>query len=184
MSMLTTVHKFKRRSARASPIFGRDFESFWKHVSILDWKNGVKCIMLFVTILWLCSKLKPSYIYIEPTLMALLLILNLQSYLINCVTSGRATRDLKQRKLNYPLNYQYGIDLQIDRKLFHVVLLILLAGDVVTNPGPVQWRSQGQDIWSCTLSRSKCRGSGGIHPQKILKIRMPKMAISCILGAK
>ena len=71
MSMLTIARKFKRRSksARASLIFIRDFENVWKHASTLDWKkNGVKCIMLFVTILWLCSKLKPSYIYIKTTL--------------------------------------------------------------------------------------------------------------------
>jgi hypothetical protein len=40
------------------------------------------------------------------------------------------------RKLNYPINYRYGINLKIDRNPSHVVLLILLAGDVATNPGP------------------------------------------------
>ena len=143
MSMLTTARKFKRRSksARASLIFGRDFENVWKHASILDWKkNGVKCIMLFVTILWLCSKLKPSYIYIKTTLNCIVIdpelaILPDKPYVLHLVRT--ATRDLKQRKLNYPLNYQCGIDLQIDRKPFHVVLLILLAGDVATNPAPL-----------------------------------------------
>ena len=37
---------------------------------------------------------------------------------------------------NYPANYRYGINLQVHCKLSHVVLLILLAGDVATNPGP------------------------------------------------
>ena len=140
MSMLTTARKFKRRSksARASLIFGRDFENVWKHASILDWKkNGIKCIMLFVTILCLCSKLKPSYIYIKTTLNGIVIDPELAILPDKLCCIWTATRDLKQRKLNYPLNYQYGIDLQIDRKPFHVVLLILLAGDVATNPGPL-----------------------------------------------
>ncbi|CAB4017509.1 Hypothetical predicted protein, partial [Paramuricea clavata] len=48
-----------------------------------------------------------------------------------------ATLDFKQRKFNYPLNYRYGLNLQYDRKSSHVFLLILLAGDVATNRGPV-----------------------------------------------
>ncbi len=47
-----------------------------------------------------------------------------------------ATRDFKQRKFNDPLKYRYGLTLQINRNLFHVFLLILLAADVATNPGP------------------------------------------------
>ena len=48
-----------------------------------------------------------------------------------------ATRDLKLRKFNYPLNYHYGTNLQIARKTPRLVFLILLAGDVATNPGPL-----------------------------------------------
>jgi hypothetical protein len=48
-----------------------------------------------------------------------------------------ATQDLKLRKFNYPLNYRYGINLQIARKTPHLVFLILLAGDVATDPGPL-----------------------------------------------
>jgi hypothetical protein len=47
-----------------------------------------------------------------------------------------ATRDIKLRKFNYPINYRYGLHFQIFRKTSHVVLLILLAGDVAINPGP------------------------------------------------
>lgn len=54
-----------------------------------------------------------------------------------CVWS--ATRDFKQRKFNYSLNNCYVVNLQINNKASHVVLLILLAGDAVTNPGP--WSS-------------------------------------------
>jgi hypothetical protein len=50
-------------------------------------------------------------------------------------------RDLQQRKSNYPPNYRYGINLQIDRKLSHIFLLIVLAGDVAINPGPLSCSS-------------------------------------------
>ena len=85
--------------------------------------------------------------------MALLLILHELAILpdkLCCIWT--ATRNLKQRKLNYPLNYQYGIDLQIDRKLFHVVLLILLAGDVATNPGPLSSASKTRIVNCLSLN--------------------------------
>ncbi len=92
--------------------------------------------MLFVTILWLCSKLKPSYIPVKTTFNGIVIHpeLAIVPHKLCCIWT--ATRDLKQRKLGYPLNYQYGITLQIERKPSHVILLILLAGDVATNPGP------------------------------------------------
>ena len=67
-SMLTTVRKFKRRNkiACVSNIYGIDIGNNW---NIFDWiKNGVNCFMLLMTILWLCFKLKPSYIPVETTL--------------------------------------------------------------------------------------------------------------------
>ena len=44
--------------------------------------------------------------------------------------------DVKQRKLNYPAKHRYGWNFKANRNLFHVFLLILLAGHVATNPGP------------------------------------------------
>ena len=46
------------------------------------------------------------------------------------------TRDVKQRKFNYPRYYLYGLNLNIHCKLLHLFLLILLSGDIATNPGP------------------------------------------------
>jgi hypothetical protein len=84
----------------------------------------------------LCFKLKPSYIPVETTLNGIVIYSELAILPDKLCCVWTATQDLKQRKFNYPLNYQYGINLQIDRKPSHVVLLILLAGDVATNPGP------------------------------------------------
>ena len=67
----------------------------------------------------------------------LLLTLNLLCYPRECVGFGQLRGDLKLRKFNYPLNYRYGINLQIARKTPHLVFLTLLAGDVATNPGPL-----------------------------------------------
>ncbi|CAB4044631.1 Hypothetical predicted protein, partial [Paramuricea clavata] len=133
--MLTTVRKFKRRNKIAcANIYGIDIGNTR---NIFDWiKNGVNCFMLLMTILWLCFKLKPSYITVETTLNGIVIHPELAILPDKLCCVWAATRDLKQRKFNYPLNYQYGINLQIDRKPSHVVLLILLAGVVATNPGP------------------------------------------------
>ena len=47
-----------------------------------------------------------------------------------------ATQDIQQRKLNYPHWYRYGLNLEIDDKIHVFCCMILLAGDVATNPGP------------------------------------------------
>ena len=44
-------------------------------------------------------------------------------------------RDRNLRKFNLPDKHRYGLEFQISRNCFHVVLLIL-AGDIATNPGP------------------------------------------------
>jgi hypothetical protein len=62
------VRKFKRRHkiVCVSSIYGIDIGNTW---NIFDWiKNGMNCFMLLMTILWLCFKLKPSYIPVETTL--------------------------------------------------------------------------------------------------------------------
>ena len=46
------------------------------------------------------------------------------------------TRDVQLRKWSLPPKYLYGLLFQVTGKSSHVVLLILLAGDIATNPGP------------------------------------------------
>ena len=94
-------------------------------------RDGVKCLTLCVFILWLCSKSKP---YNPPLRNAKDIVINSELAVLPkklCII-WTATRDLKQRKFYYPLNYRYGLNLQVNQKLSHVVLLILLAGDVST----------------------------------------------------
>ena len=49
-----------------------------------------------------------------------------------------STRDVVLRKYNLPCNsrHRYGLNLQTNRKISHAAILLLLAGDIATNPGP------------------------------------------------
>ena len=55
-----------------------------------------------------------------------------------------STRDCSLRKFNYPCNYRYGLELQIKHKNLHLLLCILLAGDIATNPGSISFISKSQ----------------------------------------
>ena len=98
--------------------------------------NGVKCFTLFLSILWICLILRPNT-PIQSSLNGVLITSELTNLPENLCCVWTVTRDLQQRKSNYPPNYRYGINLQIDRKLSHIFLLIVLAGDVAINPGPL-----------------------------------------------
>jgi hypothetical protein len=127
INMLTTARTFKL-CARASLING---------LILIDLiTNGVKCLILIATILWLCLKLRIDHPYQETSLNGIIINSELVSLPENLCCIWASTRDFKQRKLNYPHNHRYGLELQTNRKLLHVMLCILLAGDVATNPGP------------------------------------------------
>ena len=136
--MLTTSHKFKNSngiSARAPLIKERNHMFFvWSQV-------GVKCFMLFVIIFCLYSKLKRSdgKTSIDSFVISseLAVLPEKRCYI------WTATRDVKQRKLNYPEKFRYGLNFKLNLKLLHVFLLILLAGDVATNPGPCSLLKMG-----------------------------------------
>jgi hypothetical protein len=138
--MLTTARTFKL-CARASLINGRNRTQFawnyFQNYGIFDLTtNGVKCLILIVTILWLCLKRRNDHPYQETSLNGIIINSELVSLPENLCCIWASTRDFKQRKLNYPHNHRYGLELQTNRKLLHVILCILLAGDVATNPGP------------------------------------------------
>ena len=68
-----------------------------------------------------------------------------QIYLTISVICGLLP-DFKQRKFHYTRNYRYDIELQTSRRPLHVFLLILLAGDVATNPGPVPSKTFSEPV--------------------------------------
>jgi hypothetical protein len=47
-----------------------------------------------------------------------------------------STRDRKLRKFALLYKHRYGLEFHISHKCSHIVLLILLAGEIATNPGP------------------------------------------------
>ena len=47
-----------------------------------------------------------------------------------------STQDKFLRKFNYPRKYRYGLEFNLKHKSLHLVMCILLAGDIATNPGP------------------------------------------------
>jgi hypothetical protein len=104
--MLTTARNLKR-CARASLFNGSNRTEFaWKSIQnngIFDIiTNGMKCFMLIVIILWLCLKLKSGHVHQETSLNGIIINSNLASLPENLCCIWTATRDSRQRKLNYP----------------------------------------------------------------------------------
>ena len=63
-----------------------------------------------------------------------------------------STRDQILRKCNYPRKYRYGLQLDLKQKPAHLLLLILLAGDVATNPGPPK---SGRNFVNCLVINAR-----------------------------
>jgi hypothetical protein len=103
--------------------------------------------------------LEPAYIPNQTTLNGVIINPELAILPENLCYVWTATRDCKQRKFNYTPNYRYGLNLQINRKTIHVFLLILLAGDVATNPGPCSSgiRSQNSQLKSLVLNARRLK---------------------------
>ena len=59
-----------------------------------------------------------------------------------------STRDNILRKSNFPCKHRYGLEFHLKHKKSHLVFLILLAGDIATNPGPTTQSGDLLDIQS------------------------------------
>ncbi len=108
-------------------------------------KDGVNFLMIALTILWICLKLKHPSIVTENTSFGVVVNSELTILPEKLSCFWTATRDVRQRKFNYPRYYLYGLNVDIHRKLSHLFLLILLCGDVATNPGPHSSSNLGID---------------------------------------
>ena len=115
--MLTTSYKFKNSngiSARAPIIKERNHMFFvWSQV-------GVKCFVLFVIIFCLCSKLKRSDAINKTSIDSFVISSELAVLPEKLCYIWTATRDVKQRKLNYPEKFRYGLNFKLNLKLLHV----------------------------------------------------------------
>ena len=83
-----------------------------------------------------CLKRKPAQIVVKSSLNGLVIGPELVIIPEKHCFLWTATRDFNQRKFNYPTSYCYGLSLKTNCNLLHIFLLILLSGDVATNPGP------------------------------------------------
>ena len=139
--MMTTLRNFKR-CVRSSLINGNNRKEFawnlFQDYGIFNLiTNGLKSFMLIVTILSLCLKIGHNLPHKKTQFKWL------HNKLWTCMLSGKSmlyldlyTRDFRQRKVNYPRNHRYGLKLQTNRKLLHVILCILLACDMAMNQVP------------------------------------------------
>ena len=102
------------------------------------------CWVFYVTMLVrLLSRSKPTlYHYTTSKSNNVLISSELSSILDRlCCTSSvyfcrTSTRDAVLRKRSLPFNYRYGLQFEIKNKYHYLLLIILLSGDVATNPGP------------------------------------------------
>ena len=102
--------------------------------------------MLFVIIFCLCSKLKRSDGIIKTSIDSFVISSELAVLLEKLCYIWTATRDVKQRKLNYLEKLHYGLNFKLNLKLLHVFLLILPVGNVATNPGRCSSTQNGLKI--------------------------------------
>ena len=173
--MLTTSYKFKNSngiSARAPLIKERN------HILFVWSLDGVKCFMLFVIIFCLCSKLKRSDGINKTSIDSFVISSELAVLPEKLCYIWTATRDVKQRKLNYPEKLRYGLNFKLNLKLLHVFLLILLTGDVATNPGPCSSTQNGlKIIYLSAKSLKAFVSSDEGFPCKISKITLLQQLI-------
>lgn len=62
-----------------------------------------------------------------------------------------STRDVVLRKFNLPCNiyHCYGLDLEINRRISHASILLLIIGDIATNAGPYKHSNREDQIVKC-----------------------------------
>ena len=101
-------------------------------------KTSATWFITLVIFYWLSLRSRP--VLLRPETKSTLMNTVVSSELISlserlcCVWTS--TRDIILRKFNLPLNYRYGLEFQIKHKNLHLLMCILLAGDIATNPGP------------------------------------------------
>ena len=95
-------------------------------------------MVCLVVSLWLSTRSKPVFISINERLAAddFSVSPELTSILERFCNLWISTRDKIRRKPSFPSNHRYGLQFNIQNNNVHLLLCILLAGDIATNPGP------------------------------------------------
>ena len=99
---------------------------------------SIVCWLLYITIyIWLLPRSKPTlYHYTAPKSSNFEISSELTSIPDRLSYIWTSTRDNVLRKHSFSLNYRYGLQFEIKNNNQHLFLIILLSGDVATNPGP------------------------------------------------
>ena len=92
---------------------------------------------LLLTIYWLAIRSKPELERFENRPASISIASELVRIPDKLCFLWTSTRDNILRKSNFPCKHRYGLELQVKNKNLHLLLCILLAGDVATNPGPM-----------------------------------------------
>ena len=95
-------------------------------------------MVCLVVSLWLSTRSKPVFISINERLEAddFSVSPELTSILERFCNLWISTRDKIRRKPSFPSNHRYGLQFNIQNNNVHLLLCILLAGDIAANPGP------------------------------------------------
>lgn len=95
-------------------------------------------LFTIVVTIWLANRSKPEFVHFEEktTVTRIFIASELTTISNKLSLLWTSTRDNNLRKTSYPCKHRYGLQLHINHKNLHLLLCILLAGDIATNPGP------------------------------------------------
>lgn len=94
-------------------------------------------LVTFTVVIWLAKRSKPQLILFEDTttFKRVFITSELTRLSAKLCFIWTSTRDIILRKSSYPCRHRYGLQFEIEHKNLHLVLCILLAGDIATNTG-------------------------------------------------
>ena len=95
-------------------------------------------LLTVIVVVWLSTRAKPQLVVLDDVKIfdSVFISSELTTLPDKLTFIWTSTRDTSMRKLNYPCKIRYGLEFIIKQKSLHLVLRILLAGDIATNPGP------------------------------------------------
>ena len=146
----------------------------------LEWRRFIGVIMwmfmLFI-IFWLAKRSKPERVRFEDrsTSTNISIASELARIPDRLCFLWISTRDNILRKSNYPCKHQYGLELQVKHKNLHLLLCILLAGDVATNPGPTS-DSQSTDGFKILYLNARSL-KAFVHPPGNTPLKVCKISL-------
>ena len=102
--------------------------------------STARLILFFTVSLWLSTRSKPILVQLNtttsPRVIAISSELTSLPDRLSCVWTFTRDHFLRKNTFLTDLNQRYGLQFNVESNNIHLLLCILLAGDVATNPGP------------------------------------------------